>query len=280
VSYTPLPSYWAAATPAARDAAYNSNAAVPDSAALIEARNAASAAFRAAHPGHLDLAYGPGPRNRWDLYPAADPSAPCLVFIHGGYWQRNSAAAFACVAEAPLARGWSCALPGHTLAPEASMTAIVAEIHAALDWLAANRAAHGMTGPVVLSGWSSGGHLAALAMDHPLVTAGLCLSGLYELAPFPDLMLNEQLRLTAREVTHLSPMRLPPSRKRVAIAYGAAELPELRRHSRDFHAWRAAAQGPGPLIPVAGCDHFRMIEALRQPEGELMQAAMEALRLA
>jgi len=280
VSYNPLPGFWAAATPAARDAAYNSNAAVADSAALIAARNAASDAFRAAHAGHLDLAYGPRERNRWDLYPAADPAAPCLVFIHGGYWQRNSAAAFACVAEGPLGRGWSCALPGHTLAPEASLTAIVAEIRAALDWLAANRAAHGIAGPVVLAGWSSGGHLAAMAMDHPLVTAGLCLSGLYELAPFPDTVLNEALRLTAQEVAALSPMRLPPVPKRLAIAYGGAELPELRRHSRDFHAWRAAAQCPGPLVPIAGCDHFRMIEALRQPEGELMQAAAEALRLA
>lgn len=280
MSYSPLPGFWAGATPAARDAAYNNNAAVPDSAALIEARNAASAAFRAAHPGHLDLAYGLRERNRWDLYPAADPAAPCLVFIHGGYWQRNAAPLFACVAEGPKGRGWSCALPGHTLAPDASLTEIVAEIRAALDWLAAHRAAHGIAGPVVLSGWSAGGHLAAMAMDHPLVTAGLCLSGVYELAPFPDTMLNEALRLTPAEVASLSPMRLPPVQKRVAIAYGAAELPELRRQSRDFHAYRAAAQCPGPLIPIAGCDHFRMIEELRKPEGELMQAAAEALRLA
>ena len=43
-----------------------------------------------AHPKHLDLRYGPRERNTWDLFPAADPNAPCLVFIHGGYWQRNS----------------------------------------------------------------------------------------------------------------------------------------------------------------------------------------------
>lgn len=280
MSYNPLPGFWAAATPAARDAAYDSNAAVPDSAALIAARNEASAAFRAAHAGHLDLRYGPRERNSWDLYPAADPAAPCLVFIHGGYWQRNSAAAFACIAAAPLARGWSAALPGHTLGPDATMAEIVAEVRAALDWLAANRAAHGIAGPVLLSGWSSGAHLAAMAMDHPLVAAGLCLSGLYELAPLRDTVVNDRLTLTAGEVAALSPMRLPPVPKRVAIAYGGAELPELRRQSRDFHAWRAQAQGPGPLIPVAGCDHFRMIEALRAPDGELMQAAAEALRLA
>ena len=32
------------------------------------------------------------------LFPATDPKAPCLVFIHGGYWQRNSKEQFAKVA--------------------------------------------------------------------------------------------------------------------------------------------------------------------------------------
>ena len=49
-----------------------------------------TAAFRAARPGALDLPYGPGDRAMWDLYPATNPEAPCLVFIHGGYWQRGS----------------------------------------------------------------------------------------------------------------------------------------------------------------------------------------------
>src|SRR5262249_30643275 len=78
---------WALLDQVERDAAYDNNAAVPDSPALIEARNAASAEYRAAHAGALDLPYGEGERTRWDLYPATDPSAPCLVFIHGGYWQ-------------------------------------------------------------------------------------------------------------------------------------------------------------------------------------------------
>jgi arylformamidase len=49
---------------------------------------------------------------KWDLYPAADPKAPCFVHIHGGYWQRGSKQIFACLAEGALANGWSAALPG------------------------------------------------------------------------------------------------------------------------------------------------------------------------
>jgi arylformamidase len=50
---------------------------------------AATRKLREQRPQHLNLAYGPGERNKWDLYPASDPKAPCLVHIHGGYWQRG-----------------------------------------------------------------------------------------------------------------------------------------------------------------------------------------------
>ena len=96
---------WGAMSRAERGAAYDNSAAVSNSAALNAAREAAPASFRAAHPGHLDLRYGPRARNTWDLFPSADPDAPCLVFIHGGYWQRNSKDQFASLIAGPLAPG-------------------------------------------------------------------------------------------------------------------------------------------------------------------------------
>jgi len=273
-----LPAFWATASQAERDAAYDNTKAVADSAALIAGRNAASEAFRAAHAGHLDLAYGPGQRNAWDLYPAAEASAPCLVFVHGGYWQRNRREDFAIIAEGALARGWSVALPGYNLAPEASLTQIVGEIHKALDWLAASGPKHGIAGRIVLSGWSAGGHLVGACVGHPAVAAGLAISGIFELAPIRDTYLDEKLRLTEAELQALSPQRQPMVRKPLAVAYGSAELPELCRQSRDFHAARAAAHCPGPLIPVSGADHFRVLDALRAPDGELMRAAEDLLR--
>src|SRR5690348_6643850 len=98
---------WGALSRAERDAAYDNTAAVADSAQLSDARNRDSAALRAAHPAALDLAYGPRERNRWDLFPAAERAAPCLVFIHGGYWQRNSREGFSVLADGVRAHGWS-----------------------------------------------------------------------------------------------------------------------------------------------------------------------------
>jgi arylformamidase len=260
---------WGTLSRAERDAAYDNIAAVTDSMALNAARAEASAAFRAAHAGHLDLRYGPRERNTWDLYPAADPNAPCLVFIHGGYWQRNSKDQFASLIAGPYALGWSAALPGHTLAPDASLTEIVAEINAALDWLAANRKAHGINGPVVLSGWSAGGHLTALCLGHPLIRAGLAISGIFELGPLRDTVLNDKLRLTDDEIQTLSPLRLPMVNKTLAITYGTAELPPLVADSRALHAMRSAAHLPGALLPVPSGNHFTIVRQLQGEHGDL-----------
>ena len=259
---------------AERHAAYNNGGAVNDSAALNAAREAASAAFRAAHPEHLDLRYGPRERNTWDLFPASDPKARCLVFIHGGYWQRNSKEQFANLIGGPYARGWAAALPGYTLAPDATMTDIVGEIRASLDWLAEHGPPHGIAGPIVLSGWSAGGHLTAMCLDHPGVVAGLAISGLFELGPIRDTYLNERLRLTDAEIASLSPLRLPAVQKPLAIAYGTAELPPLVSDSRDLHALRAAVHAPGVLIPVAGANHFTIVHELRDAEGLLTRQLM------
>ena len=201
-----LPEGWAGWAQKARDDAYNNTDMVADSGAQIAARNAASAAFRAAHAGHLDAA------------------APCLVFIHGGYWQRNRREDFAILAQGAIAMGWSAALPGYTLAPDASLTAICWQVTRALDWLAAHGAAHGIAGPIVVSGWSAGGHLAAMAAEHPAVTAALAMSGVFELAPIRDTFLQDKLRLTEAEIADLSPIRRPVVQKPIAVAYGAAEL--------------------------------------------------------
>lgn len=265
---------WGTMSRAERDAAYNNSAAVPDSADYVARWTTASAALRAAHPKFLDIPYAPKERTKWDLFPAADASAPCLVHIHGGYWQRNSREVFACLTEGVARHGWSTALPGYTLAPEASLADIVAELRLALDWLLEHRTTYGIGGPIILSGWSAGGHLAALLLEHPCVAAGLAISGVYELGPIRDTYLNEKLRLTDVEMTTLSPLRLAQSAKPLDIAYGTRELPALVDSSRDLHANRAALGLPGCLVPAPGHDHFTILDTLRDSAGLLTRCAL------
>ena len=152
-------------------------------------------------PAHLDLRYGPRERNTWDLFPATDPKAPCIVFIHGGYWQRNSKDQFANLIAGPYAHGWAGALPGYTLAPDATLTEIIAEINAALDWLAANGPAHGHCwSKVVLSGWSAGGHLTAMCLGHPACDGWTGDFGHFRTRADPRHVLNEKLHITDEEI--------------------------------------------------------------------------------
>lgn len=266
---------WATLSKAERNAAYDNNAAVKNSAELIAARNAAAKAYRAAHPSGLDVPYGPEPRQKWDLFAAADKTAPCLVFIHGGYWQRNSREDFAHLAEGVRAHGWAAALPSHTLAPDATLTQIVAEIRAALDWLADKGPAQGIAaGRIVVSGWSAGAHLTAMALSHRAVSAGLAISGVFELGPIRDTALNDKLQLSDEELAALSPLRLPVVAKPMTIAYGSRELPALVNDGRRLHGKRAGTHAPGALIPVPGADHFTILDALQKPDGILTRAAL------
>jgi arylformamidase len=269
---------WSSLDQAARDAAYNNNAAVADSPRWIEQRNRDSAAYRQAHHAKLDLAYADvSERTAFDLYPSSEPTAPCLIFVHGGYWQRNSREVFACIAEGLGAAGWSTAIPGYSLAPQASLTDIVNEIGQAIDWLAQHGAEHGIGGPLVLAGWSAGAHLAAFHLGHPRIAAGLAISGIYELAPIRDTGLNDALRLSEAEIETLSPLRLRPALKPLTIAYGSRELPALVHDALKLFAKREAAGAPGSLLPIAGADHFSILSEFRKPDGTLVRAAVELL---
>jgi len=271
---------WASLDQAARNAAYDNNAAVADSPRWIEQRNRSSAIYREAHRAKLDLAYATiSERTAFDLYPAADAQAPCLIFIHGGYWQRNSREVFACVAEGPAAAGWSVAIPGHSLAPQASLADIAAEIRLAIDWLAAHGRDHGIRGPLVIAGWSAGAQLAALQLGHPSIVAGLVVSGIYELSFLRDTGLNQALRLSDAEIETLSPLRLDPTQKPLTIAFGSRELPALVHDALQLHAKRDAAGAPGSLLPIEDADHFSIISELQKPDGALVKAAIDLLCL-
>lgn len=268
--------HWGQLRQSERDVAYDNSAAVPDGATIQKARAEASAAFRATHMAHLDVAYAQGSRNKWDLFPGSNAEAPCLVFIHGGYWQQGGRDTCSVMAAGVAAHGWSAACVGYTLAPDATLSGIVGELKMALDWLHDHRATYQMgSGPLIVAGNSAGGHLTALMLSHPTVSAALAISGLFELEPIRDTYLDAKLHLRDEEIASLSPLRLPPVMKPMAIAYGSAELPTLVADSRGFHAYRAGFHAPGPLIPIPHANHFDILLELQRPDGLLTRQLLD-----
>ncbi len=263
---------------AALDAAYNNSAAVADSGGWLEQWRRRSDAVRATPGARLDVAYGPKERTRLDYVPAGPPGAPLFVFIHGGYWQRNSKDLFAFVAEGPRMHGIDVALVGYTLAPDARLSEIVGEITQALSFLERNAAVFGFDrGAMYVGGWSAGGHLAAMACGHPGVRGALAISGIFDLEPIALTYLNDRLRLDADEIATLSPARLlRPGMAPLTLAVGSDELAELRRQSTSFKDVADTLGLPMTLRVLPGHHHFSILDELARADGALTQ---ELLRL-
>jgi arylformamidase len=255
---------------AALDAGYNNTLAVSDSSALLQDFDERSAALRAAHPEHHDVRYGSAPRNRIDYFAAGKPG-PLLIFIHGGYWQMRAKETFSFLAAGPLAHGMHVAMLGYTLAPEASLTEIVAEVRVAIAWLKNNAAEFGGdTERMIVSGWSAGGHLTAMCLDQPGVIGGVAISGIYDLEPVRLSYLNDKLRLSDEEETALSPLHLPLIAKPLTITYGTGELPELQRQSEQFASARHGL--PGDVLPLPQHNHFTILNELAAVDGAITRA--------
>ncbi len=255
-------------------AAYNNSAAVKNSAEKLTHWIARSARVRARRNELLDISYGPRPRNTIDIFRCGEADAPLLAYIHGGYWQRNAKEYYACLAEGPLARGFDVAMIGYTLAPEATLTEIVAEVRSSVRFLRAEGPRFGVARTkLIVSGWLAGGHLTAMALSE--ADAGLAISGIYDIEPCRLNYLNDKLKMTLEEQTALSPIRqLPASSPPLIITHGTAELPELQRQSCDYHAARVDRRIPSELLALDAHNHFSILEELASPNGRIMEALL------
>ena len=261
---------WRAMSRHDRDLGLNNTVAVEGSAEMVAGWEQRSAEIRARYPDHIDLRYGPRERNRIDFLKAR-ANAPTLLFIHGGYWQSRAKEVFTIMAEGPMTHGINVALIGYTLAPDATLDEIVAEIHGGIDYLTGQLPALGGDGNgIVVSGWSAGGHLTAMALSHPMVTAGLGISGIYDLEPIRHSYLNEKLRLDEPMSRRNSPMMQPGgAAKPLSLVVGAAELPLLRKQTADFAGHRAKYGLPVTYEEIPGANHFTIMNEMISPGGRI-----------
>jgi acetyl esterase/lipase len=261
---------WRSMSQEERDLGLNNGVAVKGSVEMVGRWEQRSGEMRRRHGDHIDLRYGPRERNRIDFLKARE-NAPTLLFIHGGYWQARAKEVFSIFAEGPMAHGINVALIGYTLAPDATLDEIVAEIHAGIDFLGRELPAlGGDASGIVVSGWSAGGHLTAMALSHPNVKAGMAISGIYELEPIRHSYLNIKLGLDEAMSRRNSPMMQaggPP--KPLSLVVGSAELPLLRKQTADFAGHRAKFGLPVTYEEIPGANHFTIMEEMLSPAGRI-----------
>lgn len=273
------------------DAQYNNRARVPEHPQIFERWQRESAAARLGHRVALGLAYGEGPGERLDVFEPAQPGAPVLVFIHGGWWRSLDKADHSFLAPALVAAGAMVVLPNYDLCPKVDMQAIVMQMVGALAWTHRHAARFGGDPKrIVVAGHSAGGHLAAMLMgcawkrvgpDLPagLLSKALSISGVFDLEPIRQVnFLKSDLRLTPADVRRLSPVHLPRPRGVLHATAGALESEEFARQNQLIRqAWGVRAVPACDAVP--GADHFTVLDDLAQPAGRLNALARRLLGL-
>ncbi len=279
------------------DDAYDNSKAVGGSGQLLEAWNTSAEQFRQRTRSENrflpDISYAQGPRHCFDLFlPENDADSLGLVmFVHGGYWQRLGREVFSHLANGPVTRGWSVAIPSYDLCPDVGIPDIVEQMAQALE--SAVEQTGGENKPIRLLGHSAGGHLVTRLVSQafsssenpgdPMQRKGInrsliknikrvvSVSGLHDLRPLINTSMNEVLLLDRETATKESPALLSPiSHLPVTCWVGGNELPELQRQSSLLaNIWRGFGI-PIEAIAEPAKNHFDVIESLALPTSPLV----------
>ena len=254
------------------EAEYNNRALCPDHPTVMARWKASAEAARAAHPP-IEVAYGAGERERFDLF-SAGPDRPVAVFLHGGYWQALDKSWFSGIAPSLLAHGVGLAVPSYDLAPQVKLATILDQVRAAVARIEQETGRK----PVVF-GHSAGGHMAAALLSEGRAASAVAISGVFELSPLIPTSLNRALGMDAAEAEVLSPSHWPAPKGAVLdCVVGAGESSEFIRQSRDMaESW--GQQGTETRFEALdGLDHFTVLDPLFDPASDLIGRIAELTR--
>jgi acetyl esterase/lipase len=254
------------------DRAYSNGAFIPGSEAYPARWLADAAAFRDSLGGRarLGIAYGSGVRNFFDLFLPPGDVRGLLIFIHGGYWMKFGPESWSHLATGALARGFACAMPAYTLAPEARIRDMTREIARAVT-----AASTLVSGPVIVTGHSAGGHLAARLGNSDL-TVTAPISRIVPIAPLADLeplmltSMNSTLAIDDAEAAAESPARLP-------LRAGCSAHVWVGAQERPAFLWQArllSEEWACPWTAAPGRHHFDVIDDLADPASALIEACL------
>jgi arylformamidase len=248
-------------------------------AAWVQPAQAYRDALQAGGRATLDIGYGEGARNRFDLFRPEGPPKGLVVFVHGGFWKALDKSFWSHLARGPVERGYAVAMPSYTLCPAVRIGEITREIGAAVA-----RAATMIEGPVFLTGHSAGGHLVTrmISSTSPLpenvrarISHTVSISGLHDLRPLMKAAMNAELRIDQSEALAESPALLEPMPDvRVTCWVGSAERPEfVRQNALLANVWTGLG-AKTCVIEEPGRHHFDVIDGLADPDHQLTRALL------
>ncbi len=246
-----------------------------------------SLAYQSKCRGFSQHRYGKRENEVIDLFPTREQSAPVMVYLHGGYWQRGDRALYSFIAEPYNEMSVNVAIVGYPFSPSVSIWEIIDSIEAAILWIWRNTRDMGMNSEqLVLVGHSAGGHLATVmqtydwkgiepAISVNILNAVVSVSGLYWLEPLCSTTINENLGLDERRARKLSPTGMEPvADVPIALVVGTEEGREFFEQANRLQmAWDQYG------IPVIRqkenqADHFDVVYRMADKESKLFRLIM------
>ena len=233
-----------------------------------------SAAARRSHPP-TTIRYGTTERQTLDLFiPEGVVRPPVLVFFHGGYWQELSKQESAFGAPGCVAHGIAYAAVDYTLAPVATLSAIVEECRAAVASLS-------RFDRLVVAGSSAGAHLAAMAAlaADQRVKGAVLVSGVYDLEPLIGTSIDGALGLDPGTAARNSPLHRPlEGFPRSLVCWGENETDQFKRQSRAFAQALHRAGIECVAFECPGRNHFDVILDLADPATPLGRRTLDLIQ--
>lgn len=223
----------------------------------------------------IDLAYGPGERDKLDYFPALSGNGDLLVYLHGGYWQRGDKSAYSFLADPFVRNGVSVAIVNYNLCPSVRISEITPQVRAALAWLWRKADELGFSkSSLNVIGHSAGGHLTSRMMstdwskesdDLPIdmIKTGIPVSALIELPPLIPTSINDGLHMDLEEAIRESPENHPPvTNAPQLVVVGGNETEEFHRQSDDYCEQIRTNARQVERYSVPDADHFDELNEL------------------
>ena len=214
-----------------------------------------------------DVAYGPHPRQRLDVYAPTAPTPtggaqhPVVVFVYGGSWASGDRRHYGFLGHALAARGFVTVVPDYRLVPEVTYPAFVEDAAAAVRWARAHaRDYGGDPDRLAVAGHSAGAYNALMlasdpkytdpdSPDHLPLDAAVGLAGPYDFLPL-DVRVTRRAFADAPDLPATQPVNVvtadgPP----LLLAHGADDTTVRPANSRAL-AQAARAQGRDVRLEV------------------------------
>lgn len=222
-----------------------------------------------------DLAYGPDPRQRLDLYLPDKPQAPApvLLFFYGGSWQTGDKSLYRAFGQAFASQGIITAVADYRLYPQVRYPAFVEDGAQAFVWLKSHAPAYGGDpGRLFLAGHSAGAFIAVMLAADPryLKAAGadltsvrgvIGIAGPYDFLPLTDSALIALFgganRLETQPIQHVDGPRPP-----MLLATGTDDTTVRPSNSSRMAAKLRAFGGIAEEKHYAGVGHIGILLSL------------------